>query len=78
MVGTYFSNVSWQSKFGAFNLGTERGVPTDITDAYGVVEWILKQRELKRELIVITLWFIWSERNCIREEGRRRPAEVIA
>jgi hypothetical protein len=62
----------------ALNLGTERGVLTDITDAYGVVEWILKQRELKRELIVITLWFIWSERNCIREEGRRRPAEVIA
>lgn len=27
--------------------------------------------------MVITLWFIWSERNCIREEGRRRPAEAI-
>jgi hypothetical protein len=77
MVGTYFSNVSWQSKFGAFNLGTERGILTDITNAYGVVEWNLKQPEPKRELIVITLWFIWSERNCIREDGRRRSAEVI-
>jgi len=27
--------------------------------------------------MVVTLWFIWSERNCIREEGRRRPAEAI-
>ena len=25
----------------------------------------------------ITLWFVWSERNLVREEGRRRPAEIV-
>lgn len=49
-----------------------------IPDAYGVVEYILKQQELKRELMAITLWFLWSKRNSIKEEGRRRPAEVLA
>lgn len=28
--------------------------------------------------MVITLWFIWTERNTIREEGRRRSPEAIA
>jgi ribonuclease HI len=27
--------------------------------------------------MVITLWFIWSERNIIREEGKQRPASSI-
>ena len=26
----------------------------------------------------ITLWFIWSERNLVREEGRRHPTEIVA
>jgi len=26
----------------------------------------------------IGLWFIWTERNLIREEGRRCPAEAMA
>ena len=29
------------------------------------------------QLMFITLWFIWSERNLVREEGRRRPAEIV-
>jgi len=60
------------------NLESERKALAAIPDAYGAVEWILKQREPKRDLLVIILWFIWSERNSIREEGRRRPAAVIA
>lgn len=27
--------------------------------------------------MVITLWFIWQERNIVREEGRRRSAEAL-
>jgi ribonuclease HI len=60
------------------NLEAERTYLAAIPDAYGDVEYILKQQELKRELMVIALWFLWSERNSIREEGRRRPAEVLA
>jgi hypothetical protein len=26
----------------------------------------------------ITFWFLWTERNIVREEGRRRSAETIA
>lgn len=59
------------------NLEAERAHLATIPDAYGAVECIMKQREPKRELTVITLWFIWSERNSIREEGRRRPAEAL-
>lgn len=59
------------------NLEAERAHLAAILDAYRDVECILKQREPKRELMVIILWFIWSERNIIREEGRRRPTDNI-
>jgi hypothetical protein len=50
------------------NLGTARDF----------VAQILQEKEEKRCLILITLWFLWSKRNSIWEEGRRRPAETIA
>lgn len=34
--------------------------------------------ENQRETSLSLLWFIWTERNSIREEGRRRSAAVIA
>jgi hypothetical protein len=40
------------------NLEAERALLASIPDAYGAVECILNQREPKRVLMVITLWFI--------------------
>jgi hypothetical protein len=28
--------------------------------------------------MIIAIWFIWNERNLIREEGHRRSADFIA
>jgi ribonuclease HI len=43
-----------------------------------VLHQIMKEKEDKRLLCITTLWFLWSERNTIREDGRRRTAESIA
>jgi hypothetical protein len=43
-----------------------------------VVHQMLLENEEKRCLMFTMVWYIWAERNLIREEGRRRPAEVIA
>jgi hypothetical protein len=43
-----------------------------------MITQVLLEKEEKRCLIFTMLWFLWSERNFIREEGRRRPAELIA
>lgn len=42
------------------------------------LEMILKATEPKKLLMVIALWFMWSERSRIWQEGKRRPSEVIA
>jgi hypothetical protein len=47
-------------------------------NARGLITQVMQQKEEKRRLIFIMMWFIWSERNLIREEGRRRPIELIA
>ena len=31
----------------------------------------------QRLIMVLALWFLWNERDAIREEGRRRSAECI-
>jgi len=49
-----------------------------IQTALGAVEFILKASEHKKLLMVIALWIIWTERNIIREEGRRRSAQDLA
>ena len=46
--------------------------------AHDVIEHILKSAKDKLQLMFIGLWFIWTERNLIREEGRRHPAEAVA
>lgn len=51
------------------NFENERQALAAIPDAYDVVDWILKQQGQKRDFMVIILWFIWTERNNIREEG---------
>jgi len=37
----------------------------------------MQEKMEKRDLMFITLWSLWTERNLIREEGRRRPAQAI-
>jgi len=49
-----------------------------VQTALGAVEIILKAREQKKLLMITALWFTWSERNAIREEGRRRCSRIIA
>jgi hypothetical protein len=39
------------------------------------LEHILKAKEEKKLLMVILLWFLWTERNTVREEGKWRSAE---
>jgi len=42
------------------------------------VELILKAKEEQKLMMIITMWYIWQERNIIREEGRRRGADFLA
>lgn len=35
------------------------------------------KEEIRLKMVILLLWFLWSERNIIREEGRRRSAEVL-
>jgi hypothetical protein len=57
---------------------TERGSLKSFPIAQDAVEFIMKAAEQKKILMVICLWFIWTERNVTREEGRRRSAEMLA
>lgn len=58
-------------------LEKERLELADIVHVSDVVESILKAKEDKRLLMIIAMWFIWCERNIIREEGRRRSADFV-
>jgi hypothetical protein len=49
----------------------------DLVNARDVIEQILKEKEDRRLLMFITFWFLWTERNIVREEGCRRSAETI-
>ena len=42
------------------------------------VDLILKAKEENKLLMIITMWYIWQERNIIREEGRGRGADFLA
>jgi hypothetical protein len=59
------------------NLETERAALAELQSASDSVEFILQATEQKKLTMVVTLWAWWSERNKIREEGKRRPARVI-
>jgi hypothetical protein len=37
----------------------------------------LQAKEDDKLLMIITMWQLWTERNLIREEGRRRGAEFL-
>jgi ribonuclease HI len=60
------------------NLDRERISLASTALARDAVDLILKSKEDCRLLMIITMWFIWHERNLIREEGRRRDAQFIA
>jgi hypothetical protein len=42
------------------------------------VSIILAEREESAILMVITLWTLWTNRNAVREEGRRKRDEELA
>lgn len=52
-------------------LEAEREALESVQTAIGASEVILQAWEHKKLMMVIVLWFVWSERNIIREEGRR-------
>jgi hypothetical protein len=56
----------------------ERAELASIQTTLGAVEFILNARENKKLLMIIVLWVIWTERNIIREERRRRRAQDLA
>lgn len=46
--------------------------------ALDTVEFNLLSTEYKKLVMTTTLWYIWSERNLIREEGKRQSIELLA
>jgi hypothetical protein len=48
------------------------------SSAIDVVSIILAERDEHAVLMVTTLWFLWTNRNVVREEGRGRRAEDLA
>jgi hypothetical protein len=38
----------------------------------------MRVREENRLIMIILLWFLWTERNLVREQGRRRSADTLA
>ena len=59
-------------------MDSERETLAGSMQARDAVDFILKLKEEQRLIMVIGLWFLWSERNAIREEGCRRSAESLA
>jgi len=59
-------------------LETERAQLALIQSAQEAVEAILKATEKRKTLMIIALWFTWSEGNAIWEEGRRRCSQLLA
>lgn len=51
---------------------------SNFVNAREVVAQILKKKQDKKMIMIIAMWFLWNERNAIREEGRRRTTESIA
>lgn len=49
-----------------------------VDSAREAVVMMLQATEQKRLIMIIGLWFIWSERNLIREEGRGRSPQLLA
>jgi hypothetical protein len=48
------------------------------SSAIDAVSIILAERDEHAVLMVTTLWFLWTNRNVVREEGRGRRAEDLA
>jgi hypothetical protein len=48
------------------------------TSTRDAVSIILKEKELSKINAVVTLWFLWTNRNAIHEEGRGRNATDLA
>jgi hypothetical protein len=59
-------------------LEAKREALASIQTTIGATEVIMQAREHKKLMMIITLWFTWSERNMIREEGIRRSPQVLA
>jgi len=38
----------------------------------------MKAKENDKIKMAITLWYLWSKQNAVREEGRRRSSELLA
>ncbi|XP_066341757.1 uncharacterized protein [Miscanthus floridulus] len=59
-------------------LETERAMLASMDSVRSVMEYIFQTQEEKRVTMIFILWAWWSERNNIREGGRRRMASGIA
>jgi hypothetical protein len=59
-------------------LEAKREALASIQTAIGATELIMQARVHKKLMMIIALWFTWSERNMIREEGRHQSPQVLA
>lgn len=59
-------------------LSTEREVLANFYTPIDVVEFILRASESRNLMMIVALWYTWSERNAIREEDRRRSPQTLA
>jgi hypothetical protein len=59
------------------NSDRERAALAVTVLVHDAVDMILKSKEDCNLLMIIAIWFIWNERNLIREEGHRRSADFI-
>jgi hypothetical protein len=58
-------------------LESQRATMGTLSSSREAMAFLLQQKEEIQTQMVIILWSIWTERNCIREEGRRRSAESL-
>jgi hypothetical protein len=62
----------------ALGLEADRVILANKQLALDTVEFNLLSTEYKKLVMTTTLWYIWSERNLIREEGKRQSIELLA
>ena len=56
----------------------ERDTLAPLLSPWDVTSTILQLKGSKPVRVVILMWFLWSERNAVRENGHGRSAEILA
>ena len=80
MEGTFSSNASTPKQCGGeisvWSMNGDTLAP--LLSPWDVTSTILQLKGSKPVRVVILMWFLWSERNAVRENGHGRSAEILA